>query len=224
MASGPVVGVPRDADGFAAPFQHVQEAVAVPPPGIWSYEALKAFAMHHGIYYATRGTGLLYPSDGGPGISPSAAMAAHSGAGRLVFVDTMDGTAPRDDNLDTLEMAVEYLDAAAYVGAHLRLAPGAGRSVRLDTPPPPETEDGPPMASGVTVDAVHYRGALIVAGDLSTGGAVRLVGALTALRGVRDAGGIEVWYDAALRKGYRSGFPPVVIKPGTRRAIAVSPS
>jgi hypothetical protein len=179
--------------------------------------------MRHGIYYATRGTGLLYPADGGPGISPSAAMSSHSGAGRLVFIDTMDSAAPRDNNLDTVDLAVDYLDAVAYVGAHLRLAGGAGRSVRLDTPPSPETDEGPPMASGVTVDRVHYRGALIVAGDLSATGPVRLVGALAALRGVRDAGGIEVWYDWSLRHGYRSGFPPVVVKPGTRRAIAGAP-
>jgi hypothetical protein len=73
----------------------------------------------------------------------------------------------------------------------------------------------------VTVDLVQYRGVLIVAGDLSATGRVNLVGSLAAFRGVRDAGAIEVWYDAALRQGYRTGFPPVVIKPGTRRAIII---
>jgi hypothetical protein len=222
IASGPVVGIPREVVGFAAPFEHVQEDVSIAPLGIWSYDALKAFARQHGMYYATRGTGLLYPLDGGPGVSPSAAMAANSGAGGLLFIDTMDGRAPNEDNLDTLDLAIEHVEADAYVGAHLRFAPGAGRPIRLDTPPSPGTDNGPPVASDLTVDAVHYHGTLIVGGDLSVTAPVRLVGALAALRGVRDAGGIEVWYEQSLRQGVRSGFPPVVVRPGTRRTIAVS--
>jgi hypothetical protein len=58
-------------------------------------------------------------------------------------------------------------------------------------------------------------------GDLSATGRVNLVGALAALRGVRDAGAIEIWYDASVRQGYQSGFPPVVVKPGSRRSIIV---
>ncbi|MFZ5876897.1 MAG: hypothetical protein ACOYXU_10885 [Nitrospirota bacterium] len=219
IASGGIVGIPRDGIGFARPFEHVRDGVYIGPLGIWPHNALRAFAREHGVYFATRGTGLLYPGDGGPGLSPSAALAASSGSGRLVFIDTLDGAPPREDNLDTLDLTVDHFDAVAYIGAHLRLGPGTGRSVTLDTPPALDSADGRPSASGITVGAVHYRGVLVVVGDLSASGRVNLVGALAALRGVRDASAIEVWYDAALRQGYRSGFPPVVVKPGSRRVI-----
>lgn len=220
-AGGTIDGVPRDATGFAPPFAHLRDNAPVAPIGTWPHRALKAFAKTHGTYFATRGTGLVYPDGGGPGRSPSAAIAAHSGTGRLLFIDTLDGAPPREDNLDTLNLAVDHVDTVAYIGAHLRLSPGAGRSVTLDAPPAPDAADGPPFAHGITVDAVHYRGALIVAGEVSTTGRVNLAGALAALRGVRDAGALEVWYDDALRRGYQSGFPPVVIKPGSRRSITL---
>jgi hypothetical protein len=221
VASGPIVGVPRDGIGFARPFEHVRDGVPVGPIGIWPHSALRDFARHHGAYFATRGTGLLYPGDGGPALEPSAAIAANSGSGRLVFIDTLDGAPPRDDNLDTLDLTVDHVEAVAYVGAHLRLRPGHGRSVTLDTPPAPDNADGRPLASGITVDAIHFRGVLMAVGDLSATGRVNLVGALAALRGVRDAGAIEIWYDASVRQGYQSGFPPVVVKPGSRRSIIV---
>ncbi len=221
VASGSIVGIPRDGTGFMSPFAHLRDGTPVAPIGMWPHLALKAFAKGHGTYFATRGTGLLYPADGGPGRSPSAALAAHSGSGRLLFIDTLDGAPPREDNLDTLDLAVDHVEAVAYVGAHVRLSPGAGRSVTLDTPPAPDSVDGRPLALGITVGAVHYRGVLIVAGDLSATARVNLAGSLAALRGVRDAGAIEVWYEASLRQGYRTGFPPVVIKPGTRRAIII---
>jgi hypothetical protein len=221
IASGPIDGVPRDGAGFASPFEHVRDGAPIGPLGIWPHTALRDFARQHGTYFATRGTGLLYPGDGGPALEPSAAIAATSGSGRLVFIDTLDGAPPRDDNLDTLDLTVDHVEAVAYVGAHLRLRPGHGRSVTLDTPPAPDNADGRPLASGITVDAIHFRGVLMVVGDLSATGRVNLVGALAALRGVRDAGSIEVWYDASVRQGFQSGFPPVVVKPGSRRSIIV---
>jgi hypothetical protein len=221
IASGPIVGVPRDAIGFARPFEHVRDGVPIGPIGIWPHTALRDFAKRHGAYFATRGTGLLYPGDGGPAIEPSEALAANSGSGRLVFIDTLDGAPPRADNLDTLDLTVDHVEAVAYIGAHLRLSPGGGRSSTLDTPPAPDSPDGRPLARGIMIDAVHYRGVLVVAGGLSATARVSLVGALAALRGVRDAGAIEVWYDASVRQGYRSGFPPVVVKPGSRRSIIV---
>jgi hypothetical protein len=221
ITSGSIIGVPREGADFAPPFEHLRDGVPVAPSGTWAHLALKAFAQEHGTYFATRGTGLLYPVDGGPGLLPAVAMAAHSGTGRLLFIDTLDGASPREDNLDTLDVSVDHVEAVAYIGAHLRLHPGPGQSVTLDTPPALDSENGGPATRGVTVDSVQYRGVLIVAGDLSATGRVNLVGSLAAFRGVRDAGAIEVWYDAALRQGYRTGFPPVVIKPGTRRAIII---
>jgi hypothetical protein len=219
-ASGSIIGIPRDEDGFAAPFEHVQERVPIGPLGLWSYDALKAFAKEQGNYFATRGTGFLYPADGG-GVRPSVAVAAHSGTNRLLFIDTLDGESPRDDNLETLELDLDYAETTAYIGAHLRVIPGGGRSVTLDSPPGVDDPDGSPVARGIAIEGVNYRGVLVVAGELSVLGQARVVGALVAQRGVRDAGAIEVWYDAALRRGSRSGFPPVMVKPGSRRVVAL---
>lgn len=217
-ASGRILGPATDGTGFLAPFEHLHEEAAVPAIGLWGHDALKAFAKRHGSYFTTKGTGLLYRDDAGPGISPTVVFAASRG---LLFIDTLDRTPPRDGNLEVLRAAIDFVETDAYVGAHLTITPGMGRTVGLDAPPAPEDPDGPPVARDVAVAGVHYRGVLVVAGSLAAESRVRVVGALAARRGVRDAGSFEVWYDAALRSGYRSGFPPVVVKPGSRRAVAV---
>jgi hypothetical protein len=108
----------------------------------------------------------------------------------------------------------------AYVGAHLTITPGLGQPVVVDSPADPAMPDGPPLARDVTINGVHYRGALVVAGQLAAEARIRVVGSLVAFRGVHDMDTFEVWYDAELRRGYRQGFPPVVIKRGTRRVLA----
>lgn len=221
-ASGPILGPPRDGTGFSAPFAHLREATALPPVGLWGYEALKAYSKRHGSYYTTRGTGLVYLNDAGPGSSLASALVAHSGRGRVVFVDTLDGTPPRDGNLDTLRATIDAVAVDAYIGAHVEVTPGSGGTVMLDSPPAPDEPAGPPVARDVTIEGVHFRGALVVGGTLAATARTRVVGALVVHQGVRDAGAFEVWYDAALRGGYRSGFAPVVVKPGSRRPVVVN--
>jgi hypothetical protein len=218
-ASGAIVGPVPDESGFAVPFDHLHQHVDVPRIGLWGYKALKAYAQRHGRYYATRGTGLLYPDGGESGLSPTSVLASHSGDRRLLFIDTIDGTAPREDNLDTLQATVDFVEGDAYVGANLTIIPGHGRSVVLDAPSAPETSAGHPLVRDLRIEGVHYHGVLVVAGLLEAEARTRVVGSLAALQGVQNAGAFEVWYDAALRKGYRAGFSPVVIKPGSRRAI-----
>jgi hypothetical protein len=218
-ASGSIMGPAMDATGFAAPFAHLRQHADVPRIGLWGYEALKAYAKRHGRYFTTRGTGLLYPDDAETGVSPTSVLAAHSGSRRFLFIDTMDRTAPRQDNLDVLQSTIDFVTLDAYVGAHLTILPGHGRSVVLDAPSAPDTSAGPPLARDVRIEGAHYRGVLVVAGVLEAQARTRIVGSLAALQGVHNAGAFEVWYDAALRKGYRTGFSPVVIKPGSRRAI-----
>ncbi len=219
-ASGAITGPPTEGTGFAAPFEHLRQHTAVPRFGVWGYDALKAYAKRHGRYFTTRGTGLLYPDDTGTGLSPTAVFGAFSGGGRLLFIDTLDRTPPREDNLETLRATVDFADVDAYVGAHLAITPGPGRAVVLDAPSAPDDPDGPPLAQDVAISGVHYRGALIVAGALEADARARIVGAIVAHQGVRDPGAFEVWYDVALRSGYRSGYPAVVVKPGSRRPIA----
>lgn len=218
-ASGSILGPSINASGFATPFEHLLQDTAIPRMGMWGYEALKTYARRHGRYFTTRGTGLVYPDDAEAGISPTAAFSSHSGGGRLVFVDTLDRTPPREDNMEELRATMDFVEVDAYVGAHLTVTPGLGRSIGRDSPGTPEDPSGPPVTRNVAIDGVHYHGVLIIAGALETTARTTIVGSLAAMHGVRDPGAIEVWYDATLRTGYRTGFPPVVIKPGSRRAI-----
>ena len=219
-ASGPIIGPTVDGGGgFVAPFDHLYQHADVPRIGLWGYDALKAYAKRHGAYYATRGTGLLYPDDAEGGLSLTSVLASHSGNRRFLFIDTIDGTPPREDNLDVLQAMVDFVNVDAYVGAHLTIVPGRGRPVVLDAPSAPETSGGGPLARDVEIEDVHYHGVLMVAGVLGAATRTRIVGSLAVLQGVRDAGAFEVWYDAALRRGHRSGFSPVVVKPGSRRAV-----
>ncbi len=221
VASGSIVGPLTGGSGFAAPFDHLRQHATVPRMGLWGYDALKAYAKRHGRYFTTRGTGLLYPDDVGTGISPTAVFASHSGERRFLFIDTLDHRPPRENNLEALRVAIDFVVLDTFVGAHLTISPGDGGTVVLDSPSAPTDQNGPPLARDVAIDGVHYRGALIVAGVVGSEARTRLVGSLAALGGVGDAGGFELWYDAALRSGYRSGFPPVVVKPGSRRLVVV---
>lgn len=219
-ASAAITGPAIGEGAFAAPFEHLRQYAAVPRIGLWEYEALKAYAKRHGRYFTTRGTGLVYPDDAASGVSPTVVFASHSGDRRLLFIDTIDRTSPRDENLDTLRTELDFVRADAYVGAHLTVVPAAGRGVVLDSPSAPDDPEGPPVARDLTITGVHYYGVLVVAGAIEAEARTRLVGTLAAHRGVRDAGAWEVWYDASLRAARRSGFPPVVVKPGTRRFLA----
>lgn len=224
-ASGPIIGPLSSGGSFVAPFAHLSQYAAVPRVGLWGYEALKGFARRHGRYFTTRGTGLVYRDDAGPGLSPTMVFGSFHQGRRLLFIDTLDRKPPREDNLETLHVSMDFVSGDAYVGGHLTIVPGPGGSVVVDSPSGPATPDGPPLAREITINGVHYRGALVVAGHLAAEARTRIVGSLVALQGVRDTNTFEVWYDAGLRSGYRQGFPPVVIKPGTRYIyIMIRPS
>lgn len=218
-ARGTILGPPRDGAGFAEPYTHLHENQAVPMAGIWSYAALKTYAQRNGRYFTTRGTGLLYPDDREPGLTPAAVLASGTG-GEFVFVDTLDRRSPGPDNMETLHVALDHADADAYVGAHIVLAGLDGRSVAVVSPG--VEASGPPVAQGVALSRVHYVGALLVAGTVTTRNGVNVFGAVVATGGFVDAGGLELWYDSRLATGYRKGFAPVLVKPGSRRRI-ISP-
>ncbi len=219
-AGGEILGPPRDDTGFAEPYAHLHEDQAIPKLGVWGYEALKEYAKRDGRYFTTRGTGLLYPDDREPGLSPGAALVSLPGDRKFVFVDTMDRRPPGTDNMETLGFDLDRADADAYVGAHAVLTGLDGRSVVVNTPHADGMFDGAPVAKGVTLARVHYVGALLVAGAVETRNRVNVFGAVAAGRGFVDAGGLELWYDSRLATGYRRGVAPVLVKPGSRRRIA----
>lgn len=218
-AGGKILGPPRNDTGFAEPYAHLHEDQAIPKLGVWDYAALKDYAKRDGRYFTTRGTGLLYPDDREPGLTPGAALVSPSGDRKFVFVDTLDRGSPGTDNMETLRFDLDRADADAYVGAHVVLTGLQGRSVVVDTPSVEGAPSGAPVAQGVTLSLVHYVGALLVAGTMETRNRVNVVGAVAAGRGFVDTGGLELWYDSRLATGYRHGFAPVLVKPGSRRRI-----
>jgi hypothetical protein len=76
---------------------------------------------------------------------------------------------------------------------------------------------------GITLSGIHYVGALLVVGRVRVENRVNVFGAIKAGQGFDDVGGLEVWYDGTLRTGYRQGFAPVVVKPGSRRRVIADP-
>jgi len=89
-----------------------------------------------------------------------------------------------------------------------------------DAPRAEGVPNGAPVAQAVTLARVHYVGALLVAGTVETRNRVNVFGAVAAGRGFVDTGGLELWYDSRLATGYRRGFAPLLVKPGSRRRIA----
>jgi hypothetical protein len=202
-----------------------------PVPGVrldrWDYDGLKRTALRHGTYYRLDRTGRLHSlgaPDSDPGLLPSEVLASPA-VGRsqgLVFIDTVDGEAPRPDNLGTLVLDVDYVEALLVVQGHVSLKPGGtGRSVPVLSPSP-EGSDALGSRIPVTLSGIHLNGVLYVAGAITLERSVRLYGAvMTAGTVCTSSPGLvmEVWYNADLGKGLFKGLPVVYRAPGTRQTI-----
>ncbi len=201
-----------------------------PIPGLnedrWDYELLKKQALLYGFYYARGRDGLLYRNGA---ITPGAGRSAEEVFGSesvgdhrgLVFVDTLDQTAPRPDNLGTLTLDTDYAEGLFVINAHVVLKPqGAGQSVPALSPPGAGTTS---LGSRIPVQltGIHLRGVLSVAGDLSFQGQPRLYGGLLVGGKVISLAGpgawLEVWYDHDLRRGLMRGLQLVYAAAGTWR-------
>lgn len=198
-----------------------------PSPGIrfdvWHYDLLKKMAIRFGTYYGVDRQGLLYPNgivEPGRGISPdealrSGAVGDHRG---LVFIDTLDQQPPRADNMATIVLSTDYIEAILVIQGNVAWkANGQGRSVPVLSP----SQNGQaslPTRIPVLLSGVHFNGVLNVAGNLTAEGQHRMYGGLlvggTAASG--SAGeGVEVWYNVDLSKGLYRGVPVVYRAPGT---------
>lgn len=199
----------------------------VPVPGVrfdqWSYEQLKNIAKRHGSYFAVDREGLLYQEGivrSGRGRSPddvlaSQAVGDHRG---LIFIDTMDQTAPRHDNLATITIRARYLEALVVVQGHVVLAPAApGESLSVLSPPTRSADQGT-TRTPVQLTGVQLNGLLHAAGTVTVSGRVRVFGAVTAQRTVvaAEAGnGLEVWYNHDYAAALYQGLPLVYRASGT---------
>jgi len=198
-----------------------------PAPGVrldrWDYDLLKKTALRHGTYYRLDRMGRLHPlgaSDSDPGLMPTDVLASLA-VGRshgLVFIDTVDGEAPRVDNLGTLVVEADYLEALLVVQGHVVLKPsGSGRSVPVLSPSP-EGLDSLGSRIPVTLSEIQLNGLLYAAGTVTLERSMRVYGAvMTASTIVASSPGllIEVWYSADLGKGLFRGLPVVYRATGT---------
>jgi hypothetical protein len=136
----------------------------------------------------------------------------------LIFIDTLDQTAPRPDNMGTVRMRVPYVDGSVFVAGHVLLAPtGSGQQLQVLGPP---QVDGTmlPTRTSLQLRDINFNGALYASGDLTLTGKVRLYGALSVGGTVTrsSAGGtLEVWYDYDIGQGFYRGLPVVYRAPGT---------
>ncbi|ALA60826.1 hypothetical protein [Nitrospira moscoviensis] len=198
-----------------------------PLPGVhmdlWPYEELKRIAKRHGSYFAIDREGLLYPKGiiiPGHGVAQddvfrSQSVGDHRG---LIFIDTLDQTAPRADNMGTVTIRAPYLEAAVVVQGHVVLAPtAAGQSLSVLSPPQ-QSQDGAMIRVPVQLSGIQMNGLVYAAGNITVSGKVRLFGAVTT-EGTITSGGtgssLEVWYNHDYGQGLYKGLPVVYPAPGT---------
>lgn len=198
----------------------------IPVPGLrqdtWGYETLKRLAIQYGTYVVIDREGLLYPGgivEPGKGLQPDEFLRSRGVGDRrgLVFIDTLDRTAPHGDNLGLLRLTASYVEIVLVVQGHVMWSPGAtGAAITVLSPPPP----GGSNASRIPVQMsdLNLNGALYVAGNLSLEHSASVFGAV-AVEGTISAGRagstLEVWYDHDMGRGLFHGVPIVVRVPGS---------
>ncbi|MEQ1844397.1 MAG: hypothetical protein ABL983_02325, partial [Nitrospira sp.] len=197
-----------------------------PTPGVrldqWTYEHLKRVAKRFGRYFAIDREGLLYPQgiiEPGRGISPDEVFRSQGTGDQqgLIFIDTLDQTAPRLDNLGVVRLQDPYFEGMAVVQGHILLAPsGSGQSIKVLSP---LSDQGTTIARmPVQLSGVHVNGVLHASGDITIAGRVRVYGAVAAGGTITSASSgstLEVWYDHDLSRGFYRGLPVVYRAPGT---------
>jgi hypothetical protein len=198
-----------------------------PTPGVrldrWDYDLLKKTAQRHGAYYRLDRDGRLHQlgsADSDRGFS-AAEVLASSTVGQLrglVFIDTIDGEAPGPDNLGTLVLDTDYVEALLVVQGHVVIKPsGAGRTVTVLSPAP----EGSSALSGripVTLSGIQLNGLLYAAGTITIEREIRIYGALITAGTVAtgsSAPRMEVWYNSDFGKGFFRGLPVVYRAPAT---------
>jgi hypothetical protein len=199
-----------------------------PSPGLpldrWDYQALKEAARREGTYYVLGQDGLFYRNgqiEPGQGITPTEALrSATVGDQRgLVFVDTLDQTPPRAENLGTVKIETDYMEGVFILNAHLLLAPsGGGKALVAANPLSGEQEPSLP-SEPVALSHINLRGVLITPGDLVLESPTRVFGAVLVGGQVIQTGGakptLEIWYDRDLSAGLLPGVSLVYPARGT---------
>jgi hypothetical protein len=198
-----------------------------PVPGVrrdhWEYEQLKQLARQHGTYLAIDRDGLLYPTgsvEPGRGVTPDDYLRSRSvGDTRgLIFIDTLDGTAPRSDNLGVVRLNAAYLEAVIVVQGHVIVSPSAsGQSLSVLSPPAGGSGTAG-IRTSVSLPDIHLNGVLYAFGNITLDRSTRVFGAIAAegtIATARPGVTMEVWYDHEMGRGLFRGVPVVMRAPGT---------
>lgn len=198
-----------------------------PTPGVrldrWGYEQLKQIALRYGTYLVIDRNGLLYPGgvvEVGQGVSPDEYFRSGSAgdARGLIFIDTLDRTAPRPDNLGVLRLSAAYTEATLVVQGHVVLSPSSGgQSLSVLSPPQPGQTDSTSRIP-VQLSGIHLNGALYAAGDITLDQSTRVFGAVVAegtIVASTPGATLEVWYNHEMSQGLLRGLPVVLRAPGT---------
>ncbi len=198
-----------------------------PTPGVrldqWGYDSLKKIALRWGTYYRLDHAGQLHTqvaSDTDLGLRPADALESQIVGDQrgLVFIDTVDGEPPRDDNMGTLVLDTDYFEGLLVVQGHVVLRPrAAGKSIPALSP---SVSGAQSLGTRIPVElsGIHINGVLYAAGEVRIEQSVRLYGAMMSGRNVRSIGNsavIEVWYNADFAQGMFRGIPVVYRAPGT---------
>jgi hypothetical protein len=198
-----------------------------PVPGLqvdrWDYGMMKKAALSYGTYYARGTDGLLYlngQTTSGQGrtldeIMKSDIIGQHHG---LVFVDTLDGTPPRPDNLGTLKFQADYAEGIFVINANLEWhASHEGKTIPALSPPNIGAT-GLGTRVPVEISGIHMQGVLYTPGSIVIDGSPKAFGSVVALGEIKakEGGSLEIWYQHELRSGLYRGIPVVFVAPGTR--------
>jgi hypothetical protein len=224
---GGMVQMTQLPSGQAPSFPHNLHMDQNPIPGVrfdqWTYEHIKRVAKRFGRYFAIDREGLLYPQgvvEPGRGITPDEVFQSREAGDQqgLIFIDTLDQTAPRLDNLGVVRLHAPYFEGMAVVQGHVVLAhSGSGQRIRALSPPQIDHSNDVTRTL-IQLSGVHFNGVLHASGDITISGRVRLYGAVAAGGTISSAGSgsrLEVWYDHDLREGFYRGLPVVYRAPGT---------
>lgn len=198
-----------------------------PSPGIrfdrWSYDELKRTAKRFGNYYAIDQQGLLYP-DGliemGRGVTPAEVFGSQRVGDQrgLIFVDTLDQTAPHGDNLGTVNLNMGYFEGVAVIQGHVLFGPtSAGNQLNVQGP---SIFDGgnAEVRETIPLTGVHLNGVLYAMGDITVNRAARVFGTVIAegsLLSAEAGATLEIWHDEDMSRGLYRGVPLVYRAPGT---------
>lgn len=224
---GGTIQVTQMSTGQASTFPSNVHQSQNPIPGLhldqWNYEQVKRIAKRFGRYYGIDRDGLLYAQgivETGHGLSPDEVFQSQVPGDQhgLIFIDTLDQTAPRPDNMGTVRMRVPYVEGSVFVAGHVLLAPG-GSGPQIQVLGPPQV-DGTTLATRTSLQLrdINFNGALHASGDVTLTGKVRLYGALSVggtITPLSVGSTLEVWYDYDIGQGFYRGLPVVYRAPGT---------